>query len=337
MLILMHPSASDDDVKRVHDKISTLGFQANDIPGAHNLAIGITGNKSSPSKELFESMAGVEKAISVSNPWKRVSREWHPEDTVIDFDGVKVGGKQLTIMAGPCSVESREQLFTIAEKVKESGAQFLRGGAFKPRTSPYEFQGLKEEGLKILAEARERTGLKIITELKDTESLDMVCEYTDIIQVGARNMQNYTLLEKIGESKKPVLLKRGMSATIKEWLMAAEYILNRGNENVMLCERGIRTFETMTRNTMDIGAIIMLKKLTHLPVIADPSHGIGVWHGVAPLAHASIAAGADGLIVEVHHNPGEALSDGQQSLKPHVFDNMMKKVGAIASIMDRTV
>jgi 3-deoxy-7-phosphoheptulonate synthase len=280
-------------------------------------------------------LPGVADAIPVSEPFKLVSREVKPDDTVVDVAGVAVGGRELVIIAGPCSVESHEQLLSTAKAVRNEGARLLRGGAFKPRTSPYEFQGLKADGLALLAEARAQTGLKVVTEVKDTATLAAVADVADVLQVGARNMQNFSLLEAVGELRKPVLLKRGMSATLKELLMAAEYIVARGNRQVILCERGIRTFETSTRNTFDINAIPMLKRLSHLPVLADPSHGIGVRHGVTPVARAAVAAGADGIIVEVHPEPAKALSDGHQSLTFPEFSELMRGVRAVAAAVGR--
>jgi 3-deoxy-7-phosphoheptulonate synthase len=282
-------------------------------------------------------MPGVQEALRVSQPFKLVSREVKADDTVLDVGGVPLGGNALAIMAGPCSVESREQLLEAAHAVRAAGARFLRGGAYKPRTSPYEFQGLAEEGLKLLALAREETGLKVVTEVMDVETLPMVSEYADVLQIGARNMQNFSLLKQLGELRKPVLLKRGPSATIKEWLMAAEYVVSRGNYQVALCERGIRTFETMTRNTLDLNAVPVLKALTHLPVVVDPSHGIGLRAHVAAMARAGVAAGADGLIVEVHPRPEKALSDGQQSLTPHEFEELMRQVRVIAGAVGRAI
>jgi 3-deoxy-7-phosphoheptulonate synthase len=301
------------------------------------VAIGITGNKGGLDPGLFETLPGVADAIRVSQPFKLVSREVKEEDTVLDVGGVPLGGKAIAIMAGPCSVESREQILEAAHAVKASGARFLRGGAFKPRTSPYEFQGLAEEGLKLLALAREETGLKIVTEVMDVETLPLVSDYADVLQIGARNMQNFSLLKQLGAIRKPILLKRGPSATIKEWLMAAEYILSRGNYQVALCERGIRTFETMTRNTLDLNAVPVLKGLTHLPVVVDPSHGIGLRAHVAAMARAGVAAGADGIIVEVHPRPDRALSDGHQSLTPREFDDLVKQVRVIAGAIGRDV
>jgi len=335
MLVVMKNSATPEQVEAVNAKIRSLGFEPHPIPGAQRVAIGITGNKGAVDAGQFEGMPGVAEAIRVSNPFKLVSREVKPEDTVIDVGGVKLGGSRIVVMAGPCSVESREQILEAAHAVKAAGASFLRGGAFKPRTSPYEFQGLAEEGLKLLALAREQTGLKIVTEVMDVETLPMVAEHADVLQIGARNMQNFSLLKQLGALKKPILLKRGPSATIKEWLMAAEYILSRGNYQVALCERGIRTFETMTRNTLDLNAVPVLKTLTHLPVVVDPSHGIGLRAHVGAMARAGVAAGADGLIVEVHPRPERALSDGQQSLTPAEFEGLMKQVRVIAGAVGR--
>jgi 3-deoxy-7-phosphoheptulonate synthase len=308
------------------------------IPGAERVAVGVTGNTGPVPADPFLSLAGVVETIRVTQPFKLVSREVKPDDTVIDLgDGVRIGGPGVVVMAGPCAVESREQIVAAAVAVKAAGATLLRGGAYKPRTSPYEFQGLREEGLELLAAARAETGLKIVTEVKDTETLPLVAEYADVLQVGARNMQNYSLLERLGSLGRPVLLKRGMSATIKELLMAAEYIVARGNHRVALCERGIRTFESMTRNTLDINAVPVLKSLTHLPVIVDPSHAIGIRKHVPAVARAAIAAGADGLIVEVHPCPEQALSDGQQSLSPPEFQQLMREVTAIAAALGRGV
>ncbi len=335
MLIVMKPHATKAEIDAVVERIRSLGLVAHPIPGAQRVAIGITGNRGGLEPDQFETMSGVAEAIRVSQPFKLVSREVKEEDTVIDVGGVPLGGKALAIMAGPCSVESREQIIEVALAVKAAGARFLRGGAFKPRTSPYEFQGLAEEGLKLLAAARDATGLKIVTEVMDVETLPLVADHADVLQVGARNMQNTSLLKRLGDSNRPVLLKRGPSATIKEWLMAAEYILSRGNYQVALCERGIRTFETMTRNTLDLNAVPVLKALTHLPVVVDPSHGIGLRAHVAAMARAGIAAGADGILVEVHPRPDRALSDGQQSLTPGEFEDLMRQVRAIAAALGR--
>jgi 3-deoxy-7-phosphoheptulonate synthase len=338
MLIVMNPRSTPQQVEAVADKVRSLGLVPHAIPGAERVAVGVTGNTGPVPADPFLSLAGVVETIRVTQPFKLVSREVKPDDTVIDLgDGVRIGGPGVVVMAGPCAVESREQIVAAAVAVKAAGATLLRGGAYKPRTSPYEFQGLREEGLELLAAARAETGLKIVTEVKDTETLPLVAEYADVLQVGARNMQNYSLLERLGSLGRPVLLKRGMSATIKELLMAAEYIVARGNHRVALCERGIRTFESMTRNTLDINAVPVLKSLTHLPVIVDPSHAIGIRKHVPAVARAAIAAGADGLIVEVHPCPEQALSDGQQSLSPPEFQQLMREVTAIAAALGRGV
>ena len=337
MLIVMKPQASKAQIAAVVEKIHGLGLDTHEIPGAQRVAIGITGNRGVLDAEAFASLPGVADAIRVSQPFKLVSREVKEEDTVIDVGGSCLGGPGLAIMAGPCSVESEEQILEVACGVKDLGATFLRGGAFKPRTSPYEFQGLGENGLKLLALAREKTGLKVVTEVMDTDDLPLVADYADVLQLGARNMQNFSLLRRLGKLGKPVLLKRGASATIKEWLMAAEYIVSTGNYQVALCERGIRTFETMTRNTLDLNAVPVLKSLTHLPVIVDPSHGIGVRRHVPAMARAAVAAGADGLIIEVHPHPDQALSDGHQSLSLPEFADLMRAVRVIAGAIGRPV
>lgn len=335
MLIVMKLDTPRSDVERVKHKIKSFGYAAHEIPGQERLAIGITGNRGKLDPEQFLILPGVLEAISVSKPFKLVSRDVKPDDTVIRINGDTIGSRELALIAGPCSVESRQQILDIAFILKEMGIKFLRGGAYKPRTSPYSFQGYKAEALQYLKEAREATGLHIVTEVKDTETLPIVAECADVLQVGARNMQNYSLLEALGAQQKPVLLKRGLSATIEELLMAAEYILHGGNYNVILCERGIRTFETATRNTLDLNAIPIIKKLSHLPVIVDPSHGIGVWDGVAAMSMAAIAAGADGLIIEVHPEPSVALSDGYQSLKPSKFKTLVEKIEQLSPIVDR--
>ena len=335
MLVVMKPHASEAEIEAVVEKIRGLGLTPHAIPGAQRVAIGITGNKGALEAELFVTLPGVVDAIRVSQPFKLVSREVKEEDTVLDVGGVKLGGSAVAVIAGPCSVESKEQVLEAAHAVKRSGATFLRGGAFKPRTSPYEFQGLGEQALKFLALAREATGLKVVTEVMDADDLAMIAEYADVLQVGARNMQNFSLLRKVGALKKPILLKRGPSATIKEFLMAAEYVLAGGNYQVALCERGIRTFETMTRNTLDLNAVPVLKSLTHLPVVVDPSHGIGLRKHVPAMARAGIAAGADGLIVEVHPCPEKALSDGHQSLAIPEFAALMEQVRVIAGAIGR--
>src|SRR6266496_110398 len=335
MLVVMKPHATQPEIDAVVEKIRSLGLASHAIPGAQRVAIGITGNRGALDPGLFDTMPGVADAIRVSNPFKLVSREVKEEDTVLDVGGVKLGGKAITVIAGPCSVESKEQVLEAAHGVKRSGATFLRGGAFKPRTSPYEFQGMGEEGLKLLALAREATGLKVVTEVMDADDLAMCAEYADVLQIGARTMQNFSLLRKVGALKKPILLKRGPSATIREFLMAAEYSLSGGNYQVALCERGIRTFETMTRNTLDLNAVPVLKSLTHLPVVVDPSHGIGLRPHVPAMARAGVAAGADGLIVEVHPCPEKALSDGHQSLSIPEFAGLMEQVRIIAGAVGR--
>lgn len=337
MLVVMKIDASKFEIDAVKTKIESLGYSAHEIPGAERVAIGITGNKEKLDKNLFITMPGVIDAISVSKPYKLVSREVKPDNTEIHLGNQIIGGKELTIIAGPCSVESREQILEMAEMLSSVGVKFLRGGAYKPRTSPYSFQGLKEEALSYLIEVRRNTGMKIVTEVKDVATLPYVAEVADVLQIGARNMQNFSLLEAVGSLKHPVLLKRGISSTIEEFLMAAEYIVNQGNYNVILCERGIRTFETATRFTLDLNAIPVVKRLSHLPIIVDPSHGIGLWDGVSSMSMASIAAGADGLIVEVHKNPENALSDGYQSLKPEKFKVLINKLKQIAEVMDRTL
>jgi 3-deoxy-7-phosphoheptulonate synthase len=333
MLIVMKADASKEDVAAVEKRIRDLGFQPNDIPGATRLAIGITGNQGPVDPGIFAVMSGVADAVPVSKPWKLVSREVKPDDTVVKIGAGQIGGGRFGVIAGPCAVESKEQVDTAAHAVKAAGAHFLRGGAFKPRTSPYAFQGMKEEGLKILADAREKTGLPIVTEVMDTRDVELVSRYADVLQVGARNMQNFSLLEAVGAQKKAVMLKRGLSATINEFLMAAEYILKQGNYSVILCERGIRTFETMTRNTLDLGSIPLIKRLTHLPIIVDPSHGTGDRASVPALARAAVALGADGLMVEVHPQPDKALSDGPQSLTPEAFAKLMESLRAIAGVV----
>ena len=337
MLILMKPDVPREDVEKVKEKIQSLGFRSHEIPGAQRIAIGITGNKGRVDPDLFKSMSGVLDAVPVSKPFKLVSREVKHEDTVVRVGADDIGGRVLTVIAGPCSVESRGQILEIASMLREMGVKFLRGGAFKPRSSPYAFQGLKADGLEFLREAAEKTGMHIVTEVKDTETLSLVAEYADVLQLGARNMYNFSLLEKIGETNKPVLLKRGFSATVEELLMAAEYIVARGNYNVILCERGIRTFETYTRNTLDLNAVPLVKKLSHLPILVDPSHGTGAWELVPPMAQAAVAAGADGLIIEVHPDPERALSDGFQSLRPDTFRRLMDRLQELAPMMGKSL
>ena len=331
MLILMNADATEEQINAVCDRIRELGLKPNEIPGAVRIAIGVTGNQSALEPALFNRLPGVQDAVAVSRPFKLVSREVKPENTQVQVGGLVVGDGRLTVIAGPCSVESEEQVLSTARHIKSLGASMLRGGAFKPRTSPYDFQGLRREGLELLQKAREETGMPIVTEVKDTETLSLVSEFADVLQIGARNMQNFSLLEAAGSLRKPVMLKRGMSSTVKEWLMAAEYIASRGNYQIILCERGIRTFETMTRNTLDLGVIPLLRGLTHLPVLVDPSHGTGVARAVTPMARAAVAAGVDGIMVEVHPEPAVALSDGPQALTFSMFDELMdgvRKVGA---------
>jgi 3-deoxy-7-phosphoheptulonate synthase len=337
MVITMHKAATAEQIHAVTERVRELGYTAHEMPGIQRTAICVTGNKGPLDPALFTRFDGVIDAVPVSQPYKLVSRELRPESTVVEVRGVKIGGGAFCVMAGPCSVESLEQLMTTAEHVKKHGAQMLRGGAFKPRTSPYDFQGLKEGGLKMLAQARDATQLPIITEVKDVETLPLVAEYADVLQIGARNMQNFSLLERVGELGKPVMLKRGISSTVKEWLMAAEYIVSRGNRNVILCERGIRTFETMTRNTLDLGVLPLLRAITHLPIVVDPSHGTGVAKAVTPLARAAAATGVDGIMVEVHPNPAKALSDGPQALTFPMFEEMMRDVVRIVDVMGQTM
>jgi len=337
MIIIMRHGATTAQIANVTARIEQMGCQAHLSQGEERTIIGVIGNGRPIDREQIERMSGVERAVSVLRPFKLASREFHPMDTVVPINGVSVGGQKLAIMAGPCSVESHEQLMETAQVVQEAGAHILRGGAFKPRSSPYSFQGLGEEGLRILAEARKATGMPVITEVIAPELVPLVTTYADILQVGARNMQNFALLHAVGESQRPVMLKRGMMATMEELLMAAEYILSHGNQRVMLCERGIRTFENYTRNTLDLSAVPMLKQLSHLPVIVDPSHSTGKWELVEPMARAAVAAGADGLIIEVHPHPEEALSDGAQSLKPARFAALLQSLKPIAEAVGRTL
>ena len=335
MMIIMNVEASEAQVDTVVARIKANGFKPLVLNGEERTVIAVVGNDPYKTREQYIFLPGVDRVMPISRPYKVSSREFMPQNTVFPLDGIKIGGDEVVIMAGPCAVESRTQLLETAIAIKEAGAQVLRGGAYKPRTSPYTFQGMGEEGLEILAEARELTGLPVVTEVTTPELVPLVAKYSDILQIGARNMQNFALLNAAGESMHPVLLKRGNSATIEELLMAAEYILSHGNHRVILCERGIRTFETSTRNTTDINAIPVLKSLTHLPVFLDPSHSTGHWEFVTPIARAGIAAGADGLIIEVHLNPEEALSDGGQSLKPERFAQLVRQVRAIARDVDR--
>ncbi|MBI2683632.1 MAG: 3-deoxy-7-phosphoheptulonate synthase [Acidobacteriales bacterium] len=339
MLVVMQAGATPQQVDAVCKRIEELGYVPHNMPGAQRTAIGITGNRGTIDPASIEELPGVGEVIRVSKPYKLVSREVKPDDTIIRFPGTDatIGGRELAVIAGPCSVESRDQALTTAERVHRAGARFFRGGAFKPRTSPYTFQGLAEDGLKILAEIRERFGLRIVTEAVDHESMDQVEQYADVIQIGARNMQNFSLLKRAGRSRKPVLLKRGIAATLEEFLMAAEYILSEGNYNVILCERGIRTFADHTRNTLDLSIVPAVQRLSHLPIIVDPSHGTGKRNKVTPLSRAAVAVGASGLIVEVHCNPEKALSDGMQSIFPDQFDTLMDHIRPIAAVLERSV
>jgi 3-deoxy-7-phosphoheptulonate synthase len=337
MMIIMRSNATEKQITDVVRTVETNGLRAHLSRGIERTVIGAIGDGRPVDKDQFMYLPGVDRIVPISRPFKLASREFSPENSVFPIDGMKIGANQIVIIAGPCAVESKEQLLETAHAVREAGAHALRGGAFKPRTSPYSFQGLGENGLQILAEARQVTGLPVVTEVMSPEQVSLVAQYADVLQIGARNMQNYSLLHMAGESQHPVLLKRGMSATTEELLMAAEYILSHGNRRVILCERGIRTFETATRNTTDINAIPVLKSLTHLPVILDPSHSIGNWEFVTAIARAGIAAGADGLIVEVHPHPTEAYSDGGQSLKPERFASLVTQVQAIAQAIGRSV
>jgi 3-deoxy-7-phosphoheptulonate synthase len=335
MMLVMKSGSSAQEVQQVVNLIKSWGLDAHLSTGEERTVIGVVGDTRKVQRELFLHNSAIEQIIPISRPYKLASREFIPSNSTFPLDGFEMGGQGVVVIAGPCSVESRSQLLETAQAVLEAGAHALRGGAYKPRTSPYAFQGLGEEGLEILAEARELTGLPVVTEVMSPEMVPLVARFADVLQVGARNMQNYSLLHAVGESQKPVLLKRGMSATIEELLMAAEYILSHGNRRVILCERGIRTFETATRNTTDINAIPVLKHLTHLPVIIDPSHSTGDWKFVSAVARAGVAAGADGVIVEVHPRPEEALSDGGQSLKPKHFVELVAQIRAIAAAVDR--
>lgn len=326
MLVVMRNDATEEQVQGVIREIEKMGFRGVPMPGAIRTAVCVLGNKGPVDAALFLALEGVKEAIPVTRPYKLVSRETHQESTVISVGDVKIGGGEPVIMAGPCAVESEEQALTIAQFVKKCGARIFRGGAFKPRTSPYSFQGIGEKGLKILEKVRQETGLYIVTEATDTENLPAVEKYSDIIQIGARNMQNYSLLRLAGRAKKPILLKRGMAATIEEWLMSAEYIMSEGNSQVILCERGIRTFADTTRNTLDLSAIPSIKEASHLPIIIDPSHAAGRRDYVIPLSRGAIAMGADGLLVEVHNDPTHALSDGMQSLYPQQFEQLMQEI-----------
>lgn len=337
MIIVLRPDVTERQIKHIVEKVKKLGLKPMVSRGVERTIIGVIGEEDILRVQPLEVFPGVEKVMPVLAPYKLVSREFKPEKTVVSVGGVRIGGKKITIIAGPCSIESFDQLLKVAEAVKKAGATILRGGAFKPRTSPYAFQGLGEEGLKYLHQAGKEVGMSVVTELMDIRDLDAVERYSDMIQIGARNMQNFNLLKEVGLSKKPILLKRGMMSTIKEWLMSAEYILSNGNFNVVLCERGIRTFEEATRFTLDVSSIPVVKALSHLPVIADPSHATGKWGLVSPVARAAVAAGCDGLLVEVHTNPEEALSDGVQSLLPQKFEAMMGEVKKVARAVGRDI
>ena len=337
MIIVMNPKCSEREIADVKNELTRQGLGVHLSQGETFCIVGIVGDTRRIDSDNLLTFDGVDKVLKVEEPFKKANRLFKPEDTVVNVNGTLVGGNNLGIMAGPCSVESEEQIIEIAKAVKESGANFLRGGAFKPRTSPYSFQGLELEGLRLLKRAKEETGLSIVTEIMSTDYIDEFVRDVDVIQVGARNMQNFDLLKQLGKTNKPILLKRGLASTIEEWLMSAEYIMAGGNENVILCERGIRTYEGYTRNTLDLSAIPVIKKLSHLPVIVDPSHASGYWYLVEPLAKAAVAAGADGLMIEVHNDPQHALSDGQQSVKPELFDKIMQKVKVLAEMEGKSL
>ena len=337
MIVILKPNTPKAEVDQLIDKINGYGVQVNPVFGQDLIILGLVGDTSKIDPTQIEANHNVEKVMHVAEPFKKANKMFHPQPTIVDVNGTKVGGKQLALMAGPCSVESEAQIVEVAKAVKQSGANFLRGGAFKPRTSPYAFQGLKYQGLELLKEARKVTGLPIVTEIMSPFDIDRFVRDVDVIQVGARNMQNFDLLRLLGQTRKPVLLKRGLSATIEEWLMSAEYIMAGGNEQIILCERGIRTFETYTRNTLDLSAIVAVKQLSHLPIVVDPSHATGKWWMVEPLARAAVAVGADGLIVEVHNDPAHALCDGNQSIKPNVFYDLVSQIRQIAQVVGREV
>ncbi len=335
MIVVMGLRASEDKIEAVLERLKRAGFKIHLSQGVERTIIGAIGDRTRMGDLALEAMPGVENVVPILQPYKLASRAFKEQGTIVRVGDIEIGGEEIHIMAGPCAVESREQLLESAELVKAAGATLLRGGAFKPRTSPYSFQGLEEEGLKLLAEAREKTGLKIVTEVMDASAIPVVAEYADILQIGTRNMQNFFLLREVAKVDKPILLKRGVSATIEEWLMAAEYIMAGGNYNVILCERGIRTYESFTRNTLDLAAIPVVKHLSHLPIIVDPSHAIGKWRFVPPMAAAAVAAGADGLLIEVHPNPAEALCDGPQSLTPGNFNTLMQDLKSVAGVFGR--
>lgn len=337
MIVVMKPGSTPENLSAVVKKIEAAGLRTHLSKGEEVTIVGVIGDKKIIANLELQMMAGVEKTVRITEKYKLVSRDFHPEDTIIDAGGVKIGGREIVVMAGPCAVESLEQLREAAQAVKACGAKFLRGGAFKPRTSPYDFQGLGEDGLKLLRKVADEFNLRVVTEIVDKDDIETFCKYADILQVGARNMQNFQMLKALGKCSKPILLKRGLSATISEWLNAAEYIMSGGNEQVIFCERGIRTYETFTRNTLDLSAVAAVKELSHLPIVVDPSHGTGRWKMVAPMARAAVAAGADGLIIEVHPHPEKALSDGDQSLTPEAFKELMESLGGIAKVMGRSI
>lgn len=334
MIVVMSKTASEQEIRAVSERLSLNGFDVHLFKGAGKAILAAVGNAKNVESLPLEAMAGVEKVVPIQKPYTLASREFVPEDTVVNVDGVLIGGKEPVVIAGPCAVESREQLLKVAKFIKDVGVKMLRGGAFKPRSSPYSFQGLELEGLKILREAKDETGLRIVSEVLDPRHVEVVADYVDMLQIGARNMQNFTLLKEVGQTMKPILLKRGFMSTVEEWLMAAEYIMAEGNYSIVLCERGIRTFEPSTRNTLDLSSVPLVKNLSHLPVIVDPSHGTGNWRLVGPMAKAALAAGADGIMVEVHPNPCEALSDGPQSLSFENFAIVMDEIWRICSVLD---
>ncbi len=337
MVIIMEKNTQENFIEDIIKRLDEEGFSIHRSTGVEHTLLGVIGNTAKLDVRDLKIMPGVADAYRISAPYKLVSREFKPENTIIKIKDVVIGGEEIVIMAGPCSVESREQVMTIAERVSNAGAKILRGGAFKPRTSPYAFQGMGEEGLQILREAADKYHMLVITEVMDKDQIPLVCKYSDILQIGARNMQNFSFMKALGKTQKPIFLKRGIAATIQEWLMSAEYILSGGNANVIMCERGIRTFETYTRNTLDLSAIPVIQKLSHLPVMADPSHGTGLRNKVLPMARASVAAGADGIMIEVHHDPDHALSDGAQSLYPEQFDELMEQIRVIAKVIGRNI
>lgn len=339
-IIVLNPETSEEDIRHIIKKLTDKGLRGNVVQGTERTIIGVIGDTSQVTEDEEDAirvMTGVENIVRITKPYKLASRDFKKENTLITVRDILIGGKKIQVIAGPCAVENKTILMNIAEKVKDAGATFLRGGAFKPRTSPYSFQGLGEEGLRYLSDASNKTGLPVVTEIMDPRDLESIIKYSDIIQIGARNMQNFRLLLEVGSVDKPVMLKRGLSSTVKEWLMSAEYIMSRGNHNVLLCERGIRTFETATRNTLDLSAVPVLKQLTHLPVVVDPSHGVGRWDLVAPMAKAAVSAGADALIIEVHTNPQEAFSDGEQSLRPEYFAKLMQELKPVANAVGREI